>query len=58
MILKVAISLYSLKIKVEFIKGKGGFIKFPSDSKGGCIDKGYPKNIQIFKRGERSKGKP
>ena len=57
-ILKVVISLYSLKMKVEFIKGKGGFIKFPSDSKGGCIDKGYPKNIQIFKRGERSKGKP
>ena len=24
-------------------------MKFPNDSKGGCIVKGYPKNIQIFK---------
>ena len=54
-ILKVVISLYSLKIKVEFIKG--GFMKFPNNSKGGCIDKGYPQNIQIFKGGESNKGK-
>ena len=30
-----------------------GFMKFPNNSKGGCIDKGYPKNIQIFK-GEKA----
>ena len=39
-ILKVVIFHYSMKIKVEFIKG--GFMKFPNKSKGGCIDKGYP----------------
>ena len=54
-ILKVVISLYSLKIKVQFIKG--AFMKFSNDSKGGCIDNGYPKNIQIFKGGESNKGK-
>ena len=35
-------------------------MKFPNDSKGGCIDKGYPKNIQIFKGtggGEEQQGK-
>ena len=52
-ILKVIIPLYSMKIKVKFIKG--GFLKFPNDSKG--IDKGCPKNIQIFKGGENNKEK-
>ena len=51
----MVISLYSMKFKVEFIKG--GFMKFPNDSKAGCIDKRYPKSIQIFKRGESNKGK-
>ena len=45
----------NFKIKVESIKG--GFMKFPNDSKVGCIDKGYPKNIQIFKGGESNSGK-
>ena len=27
-------------------------MKFPNDSKGGCIDKGYPKNIHI--RGQKA----
>ena len=49
----MVISLYSLKIKVKFIKGV--FMKFSNNSKGGCIDKGYPKNIHIFK-GEKAKG--
>ena len=44
-----------MKINVELIKG--GFMKFPNDSKGGGIDKEYPKNIQIFKGGESNKGK-
>ena len=30
-------------------------MKFSNNSKGGCIDKGYPKNIHIFK-GEKAKG--
>ena len=54
-ILKMVIYLYFMKIKVEFMKRD--FLKFPNDSKGGCIDKGYPKNIQVFKGGESNKGK-
>ena len=48
-------SLYSMKIKFEFIKV--GSMKFRSNSKGECIDKGYPKNIEIFKGEERNKKK-
>ena len=51
----MVIYLYFMKIKVEFMKRD--FLKFPNDSKGGCIDKGYPKNIQVFKGGESNKGK-
>ena len=32
-------------------------MKFHNDSKGGYVDKGYPKNIQIFKGGESNIGK-